>query len=62
MHHRPVTIIGSHNVGLFIKSKCLPQEGEAVIDNEFYEGAGGKGSNQGICVAKMSIKVYLLLL
>ncbi len=60
MHQKPITIVGSYNVGLFIKSEHLPQEGETVIGNEFYEGAGGKGSNQAICTAKMGGKVHLI--
>jgi len=60
MHHRPVTVIGSYNVGLFMKAKRLPKKGETIICDKFYEGAGGKGSNQAICAAKMGAKVHFI--
>lgn len=60
MHHKPVTVIGSYNVGLFLKTKRLPKKGETVICDKFYEGAGGKGSNQAICAAKMGAKVHFI--
>jgi len=49
-----VTIIGSYNVGLFLKGKHLPDQGETVIGDEFYEGGGGKGSNQAVAVASFA--------
>jgi ribokinase len=51
MANKTVTIIGSYNVGLFLKGKDLPAKGETVIGNEFYEGGGGKGSNQAVAAA-----------
>ncbi len=50
---KPIVVVGSYNVGLFIKGDRLPAKGETVVGDEFYEGAGGKGSNQALCVAKM---------
>ena len=46
-----VTIIGSYNVGLFLKGENLPTRGETVIGDEFYEGGGGKGSNQAVAAS-----------
>jgi ribokinase len=54
MANKTVTIIGSYNVGLFLKGKDLPAKGETVIGNEFYEGGGGKGSNQAVAAAMFS--------
>jgi ribokinase len=51
MPHKNVTIVGSYCVGLFFKGDELPAKGETVIGNEFYEGGGGKGSNQAVAVA-----------
>ena len=53
MEKRTVTVIGSYNVGLFLKGEVLPHPGETVIGDHFYEGGGGKGSNQAIAAAMM---------
>jgi ribokinase len=50
---KPIVVVGSYNVGLFIKGERLPQKGETVIGDQFHEGPGGKGSNQAIAVAKL---------
>lgn len=55
-----VTIIGSYNVGLFLKGETLPSEGQTVIGNKFYEGGGGKGSNQAIAASKMGAKTVFV--
>lgn len=47
-----VTIIGSYNVGLFLKGEVFPSVGETVIGNQFYEGGGGKGSNQAVAASR----------
>jgi|SRR5271165_2765375 len=49
-----VTIIGSYNVGLFLRGEHLPERGETVIGDEFYEGGGGKGSNQAVAAASFA--------
>jgi ribokinase len=57
---KPIVVVGSYNVGLFIKGQRLPQKGETVIGDTFYEGAGGKGSNQALCTARMGGQVYFV--
>ena len=57
---KPIVIVGSYNVGLFIKGRRLPVKGETVIGETFYEGAGGKGSNQALCTAKMGGNVHFV--
>jgi len=47
-----LAVIGSYNVGLFLKGERLPQKNETIIGDEFYEGGGGKGSNQAIAASK----------
>ena len=42
MHGKNVTVIGSYNVGLFLKGVRLPKRGETVIGHTFHEGGGGK--------------------
>ena len=58
--NKPVTVVGSYNVGLFFKGKNLPQSGETVIGDIFYESWGGKGSNQAVAAATLGADVYFL--
>ncbi|MEE4310281.1 MAG: ribokinase [candidate division KSB1 bacterium] len=51
MSGKMISIIGSYNVGLFLKGRRLPEFGETVIADTFHEGGGGKGSNQAIACA-----------
>jgi ribokinase len=60
MPEKTVTIIGSYNVGLFLKGEHLPDMGETVIGDEFYEGGGGKGSNQAVAAALFAGKVRFI--
>jgi len=60
MKQKSICIIGSYNVGLFIKGKHLPAKGETIIGDTFYEGAGGKGSNQAICAARLGSEVSFI--
>jgi len=48
-----ITVIGSYSVGMFFKGHALPNPGETVNGYEFFEGPGGKGSNQLITSAVM---------
>jgi ribokinase len=55
-HNNRVTVIGSYNVGLFLKGQVLPGPGETVIGDQFHEGGGGKGSNQAIAASLLGAK------
>jgi len=57
---KTVTVIGSYNVGLFLNGKTLPQAGETIIADKFYESAGGKGSNQAVSASKMGAKTRFI--
>ena len=46
-----ITIVGSYNVGLFLKGERLPKKGETIIGDSFQESGGGKGSNQAVAAA-----------
>jgi ribokinase len=50
-----VTIVGSYNVGLFLKGNRLPAIGETITADNFIEGAGGKGSNQAIAASRFGV-------
>lgn len=55
-----VTVVGSYNVGLFLKGKSFPGPGETLIGTEFKEGGGGKGSNQALAAAKLGADVSFI--
>ncbi len=48
-----ITIVGSYMVGLFMKGERIPKVAETLIGNSFYEGGGGKGSNQAMAAARL---------
>ena len=56
MSARGITVVGSYNVGLFLKGDRLPTTGETVTADSFVEGAGGKGSNQAIAAARFGAR------
>lgn len=53
MAGKPVTVVGAYCVGLYFLGDRLPGPGETVIGNRFYEGPGGKGSNQAVAALKL---------
>ena len=55
-----VTVVGSYNVGLFLKGKHIPAIGETVIGETFFESGGGKGSNQALAAARMCADVRFI--
>lgn len=48
-----ITVVGSYNVGLFLKGESIPKVGETLIGDTFTEGGGGKGSNQALAAGKL---------
>lgn len=60
MGRNRVTVVGSYNVGLFLKGKSFPGPGETLIGTEFKEGGGGKGSNQALAAAKLGAEVSFI--
>lgn len=55
-----VTVVGSYNVGLFLKGERLPSPGETVIAGEFVESGGGKGSNQAVAAARFGAETRFI--
>ncbi|MBE6631613.1 MAG: ribokinase [Ruminococcaceae bacterium] len=53
MERKKITVVGSYNVGLFLKGENIPKVGETLIGNSFTEGGGGKGSNQALAAGKL---------
>jgi len=60
MKQNVITIIGSYNVGLFLKGNKFPIVGETIIANQFIESGGGKGSNQAVAAAKFGAKTRFI--
>ena len=48
-----ITVIGSSNTDMVIKSDRLPIPGETVIGNQFSMHHGGKGANQAVAAARL---------
>jgi ribokinase len=57
---KTITIVGSYNVGLFLKGQRLPEVGETITADQFVEGAGGKGSNQAMTAAMFGADVKFI--
>jgi len=49
----PIVVVGSYNFAFFFKGHSLPAKGESILGDVFYEGHGGKGSNQAVCAAQL---------
>lgn len=55
-----ITVIGSSNTDMMIKSSELPALGETIIGNEFLMNPGGKGANQAVAAARLGGDVSLV--
>jgi ribokinase len=55
-----VTVLGSVNLDLVLRSARLPVAGETVAGAEISESLGGKGANQAIAAARMGAAVALI--
>ena len=55
-----ITIVASYNASIFLKGQRLPGFGETVIADKFYEGGGGKGSNQAIAASVLGAPTRLV--
>jgi ribokinase len=49
---KKITVIGSSNVDMIIKSQRLPKPGETVGNGVFAKANGGKGANQAVAAAR----------
>jgi ribokinase len=61
MNSGRITIVASYNAGLFFKGQRLPGRGETVIADTFFEGGGGKGSNQALAASAMGALTRLVV-
>ncbi len=51
-----IVVVGSYNASLFFKGEKIPAVAETLIGDSFYEGPGGKGSNQAIAAGMFGCK------
>ena len=51
--HKKITVIGSTNTDMVIKSPSLPRPGETILGGTFFMTQGGKGANQAVAVARL---------
>ncbi|MDR0844174.1 MAG: ribokinase, partial [Tannerella sp.] len=52
-----ITVVGSCNTDMVIKSERLPAPGETILGGTFLMNPGGKGANQAVAAARMGGKV-----
>lgn len=52
-----ITVIGSSNTDMVIKTSKLPIPGETILGGNFFMNAGGKGANQAVAAARLGGKV-----
>lgn len=52
-----IFVLGDFNIDLVLYLDRLPKAGETLNANRFFEGPGGKGSNQAIAAARLGAEV-----
>lgn len=55
-----VTVVGSLNMDLVIRSPHIPQSGETIIGSDFQTIPGGKGANQAVAAARLGAEVNMV--
>jgi len=55
-----LTVVGSINLDLVVRSERLPQPGETVSGARFSRIPGGKGANQAVAAARLGAEVALI--
>jgi ribokinase len=55
--NKRVTVVGSSNTDMVVKTPDLPSPGETILGGEFVVAAGGKGANQAVAAARLGADV-----
>lgn len=55
-----ITVVGSLNMDLVIRSPRIPQPGETIIGSDFQTIPGGKGANQAVAAARLGAQVSMV--
>ncbi|CAH1000178.1 Ribokinase [Neolewinella maritima] len=48
-----ITVVGSSNTDMVVRTPRFPQAGETLLGGEFFLFAGGKGANQAVAAARL---------
>ena len=60
MSQQGIVVVGSTNIDLIAYADRLPEDGETVLGREFRQGFGGKGANQAVMAARLSMDVVMV--
>lgn len=52
-----ITVVGSSNTDMVVKTDRFPAAGETILGGEFFLFAGGKGANQAVAAARLGGQV-----
>ena len=55
-----ITVIGSVNLDMIVKTERMPERGETVAGDNIYFLPGGKGANQAVALARLGKKVNFI--
>ncbi len=55
-----ITVIGSSNTDMVVKTERFPKPGETILGGEFFLFPGGKGANQAVAAARLGGEVTLV--
>jgi ribokinase len=56
-----VTVVGSFNMDLLIRTPRMPVKGETILGGPFITGPGGKGANQAVAAARLDADVTMVV-
>ena len=60
MKFNNISVIGSSNTDMVIKTSKLPAPGETILGGDFFMNQGGKGANQAVAAARLGGKVSFI--
>jgi ribokinase len=55
-----ITVVGSSNTDLVVRSERLPSPGETILGGTFFMNQGGKGANQAVAAARLGGQVTFI--
>jgi ribokinase len=55
-----VTVVGSLNMDLIVRTSRIPEPGETIIGGYFHTAPGGKGANQAVAAARLGAQVSMV--
>ncbi len=55
-----ITVVGSSNMDLVVKSERIPVTGETILGGDFVMVPGGKGANQAVAAARLGADVFFI--